>query len=112
MPRRTALPLAGSSSCTKPCASARWAARLLSINVYARTRLARAPARIADARAPLSTAVGRPRGDVDGGCAISGEHGDGADPAAGRRFDLGRDAGDGESGRGQLLRIGELLHLA
>src|SRR3569832_616835 len=112
MPSRTALPLAGRSSCTKPCASARWSARLLSSSVIARARLARSPARIADARAPVSTAVGRPRGDVDGAAAISVEHGDGADPAAGRRFDLGWEARDGESGRGQLLQIGELLHLA
>src|SRR5579871_2173099 len=37
---------------------------------------------------------------------------DGAGEAGGRAFDLEREAGDGEAGRGQRLEIGELLDVA
>ena len=51
MPSRTALPVAGSSSCTRRCACARWSARLLSTKVIARANVARSPARMPDANA-------------------------------------------------------------
>src|SRR5262249_31774877 len=61
MPRRTALPVCGNNFCTRRCAVLRWSARLLSISVIARAKVARLPVRIPRAR----SAGGSVRGAID-----------------------------------------------